>query len=142
MKSLVNCNPREFLAQTAKIRKSVANWLTVTDIMAIRERQPENIIDLTKVDKDKVAETLEENKKKIQEQAMKNLNAILESMLELHPDETLEILALICFVEPKDIENYKMTDFLGVMAETMNDQSVIDFFISLVRLGNLNTSKV
>ena len=141
MKSLVNCNPREFLAQTAKIRKSVSNWLTVTDIIAIRERQPKEIIDLTTVDKEKVADTLAENKKKINEQAMKNLDAMLESMLELHPDETLEVLALICFVDPKDIDKYKMSDFLGIIAETLNDQSVMDFFISLVRLGNLNTSK-
>lgn len=141
MKSLVNCTPREFLTQTAKIRKSVSNWLTVTDIMAIRERQPKEIIDLTTVDKEKVADTLAENKKKLNEQAMKNLDAMFESMLELHPEETLEVLALICFVDPKDIDNYKMSDFFGVIAETINDQSVMDFFTSLVRLGQMNTSK-
>lgn len=141
MKSLVNCTPREFLAQTAKIRKSVSNWLTVTDIMNIRQRKPKNIIDLKTVDKEKVADTLEANKKKINEQAMDNINAMLESMLEKHPDETLEVLALVCFVDPKDIDNYKMSDFLAVISETISDQSVIDFFTSLVRLDQMNTSK-
>ena len=41
MKNLANCKPSEFLVQTNRIRKSVENWLTVTDILNIRRNQPE-----------------------------------------------------------------------------------------------------
>lgn len=33
MKNLSNCKPSEFLRQTARIRKSVAKWLEVTDLI-------------------------------------------------------------------------------------------------------------
>ena len=40
MKNLANCNVREFLTQTNKIRKSVSNWLSLTQILEIRKNNP------------------------------------------------------------------------------------------------------
>lgn len=130
MKTLVNCNPKEFLVQTNKIRKSVANWLSLTKVMEIRKGKP-NIPD---------GATAEERKKATQDQVMKNLTAMLDSILDEYPDETAELLGLMCFVEPSDLENHKMTEFLGAFSEIISCPEVISFFTSLMQLEQMNTS--
>ena len=130
MKNLANCTPREFLVQTNKIRKSVSRWLKLTDIVNIRKRVPDLPLDMSKEDRDKA----------MREQAVENLNAMLDAMLDEHPGETIEVLGLLCFIEPENLDNYKMSDLLGGFAEVIGCPEVINFFISLVRLGNLNIS--
>ena len=41
MKNLANCKPTEFLRQTNRIRKYVAQWLDMTGILDIRKDMPE-----------------------------------------------------------------------------------------------------
>lgn len=126
MKSLATCSPREFLKQTNLIRKSVSKWLTDTDILNIRKRTPQLSADATE----------EEKKGAIREQARKNLDAMLDAMLEEHPDETLEVLALTCFIDPKEIDNYTMIELLEPITEMMNNSTVLSFFTSLIQLAN------
>ena len=71
---------------------------------------------------------------------MDNLNAILEAALEKYPDETAEVIGLCCFIEPEDLDDYKVSDLLGSAAEMMSCPEVVDFFTSLARLGMMNTS--
>lgn len=125
MKNLANCTPTEFLRQSNRIRKSVENWLKLTDIMGIRQRMPDV----------KGVEDEAERKRLVSEQMKSNLSAMLDAALEEHPNETAELLALICFIEPQDIDNYKITDLLGAIAEILNSTEVISFFTSLVNLG-------
>lgn len=125
MKNLANCKPSEFLKQTNKIRKSVMKWLTDTDIMNIRKRLPELSEDATKEEKDKA----------MYEQAKKNLNAILDAILDDHPDETLELLALLCFVEPSKVDDYDISEYLDSMTDMINNHSVLNFFTSLLQLA-------
>ena len=126
MKNLANCKPSEFLQQTNKIRKSVSKWLTDTDILNIRKQMPDIEEDATK----------EKREEAVYEQARKNLDAMLDAILDEHPEETLELLALLCFVEPSDVDNYEITEYLDSMMEMLNNRSVINFFTSLVRLAN------
>lgn len=126
MKNLANCKPSEFFVQTNKIRKSVAKWLTVTEIHEIRKRLP-------KYD-DKM--DAEERSKIRREQMQKNMKAILDAVLEKHPMETIEIMALACFIDPKDADNHPMSEYLKSISELMADESVLSFFTSLVSLGN------
>ena len=126
MKNLANCKPSEFLKQTNVIRKSVSKWLTDTDIMNIRKRMP-NIPDEA---------TEEEKKLATEKQARENFNAILDAILEEHPDETLEVLAQMCFVEPKDVDNHEVTEYLESFHELMNNKAVLNFFTSLISLAN------
>lgn len=128
MKNLANCKPSEFLRQTNKIRKSVSKWLTDTDINNIRKRMPE----LPPMATD---EEIGEAKRK---QARENLNAILDAVLDEHPDETLEILALLCFVEPSHVDDYEVTEYLVSFNDLLNNRAVLDFFLSLMRLANLD----
>lgn len=130
MKNLANCKPSEFLVQTNKIRKSAANWLTMTDIMNIRKVQPLLRDDMTK----------EERKKALEDQAKKNLSNMLDSILESHPKETLDLLALCCFVDPENVDDYPVSEYLLSFTELMNDEAVLGFFTSLMRLVQKGTS--
>lgn len=125
MKNLANCNPKEFLRQTNRIRKSVANWLSLTNVMEIRKRLPS------------IADTDSEEAKQeaLKKQMKANLSAMLDAALEDHPDETAELLGLCCFIEPEDLENHKMTELLGAISELIDCPEVISFFTSLAKLG-------
>lgn len=130
MKNLANCKPSEFLKQTNRLRKSVQKWLTDTDIINIRKRLPEGL--------DKITDP-EEHKRLMGEQARKNLSAILDAAMEDHPDETLELLALMCFVEPENVDDYTITDYMTSLNELLNSQAVIGFFTSLTQLAQMAT---
>lgn len=125
-KTLANCKPSEFLKQTNRIRKSAMKWLEVTNIMNIRKHMPEVTDDMTE----------DERKKAIAKQVNANLNDMLDAILEKNPDETLELLALMCFVEPEDVDDYPVMDYLNAATALIGDSSVISFFTSLVRLAN------
>ena len=143
MKTLVNCTPEEFLTQTYKIKQSVSNWLTETDILNIRRRLPDGLVKVDDIpmgeNRDKI---LASNKKLLAEQSRKNLNAILDAVMVDHPKETLEVLALVCFIEPEDVNNHKMHEYLVAINEIINDEAVIGFFTSLARLGLMNSENV
>lgn len=130
MKNLANCKPSEFLKQTNRLRKSVQKWLTDTDIINIRKRLPEGLDNITDP---------EEHKRLMGEQARKNLSAILDAAMEDHPDETLELLALMCFVEPENVDDYTITDYMTSLNELLNSQAVIGFFTSLTQLAQMAT---
>lgn len=152
MKNLANCPPVEFLVQTNKIRKAAAIWIKDTKIMEIRKNKPK-LKELVEIDEsmsdDKKAEIEEmntkikaENQKILREQQYKNLSDILDNALETHAQETAELLAMMCFVEPKDMNNHKVTEYLKEFGEIISDKDVLDFFVSLMRLENLNTLSV
>ena len=128
MKNLANCKPSEFLKQSNKIRKAVAKWLADTDIINIRKRMPEIPDDATE----------SEERELTTKKAMENANAMLDAMLEEYPDETLGILALLCFVEPENVDDHEVTEYLDSFYELVNNPSVIRFFTSLMRLANSN----
>lgn len=135
LKTLADCKPSEFLRQTNLIRKSVERWLTVTDIAAIRKRLPAMEATPEGADAEKTAEIIKRNKAAMAKQARKNLSAILDAMLEEHPDETLEVLALCCFVEPKDVDKHPMGEYLTAFSKLISDEAVLGFFTSLMRLA-------
>lgn len=130
MKNLANCKPSEFLIQTNKIRKSVAKWIEVTDIMNIRKEVPVITDDMTE----------DERRDAVSRQIKSNISKILDSILDEHPMETLELLALMCFVDPKDVDNYPISEYIDSITELINNDSVISFFTSLARLDSRTTS--
>lgn len=142
MKTLANCKPTEFFAQTNKIRKAVKNWLDVTDILEIRKRVPELSSPAKVESKEELEKSIEERKQAFAKQSLQNLFDILEAVLEKHPEETIELMALICFIEPKDADNHAMSEYLTAINELMSDKAVVDFFFSLASLGTVNTSSI
>lgn len=135
-KNLANCKPTEFLRQTARVRKAVEKWLKETKIMEIRSRKVEGIETVPDdADLDAAYEIRRRNAQKITAQQRKNFNDILNAVMDEHPDETLELLALLCFIEPKDVDNYDISYYLGNFAELISNKDVINFFTSLAQLG-------
>lgn len=128
MKTLANCSPREFLIQTNKIRKSVSEWLTLTGIMDIRKALPELPKDISDEDREKA----------IEKQVKSNLQRILDVVLDEHPEETAELLGLLCFIEPEDLDNHPMTDILASLSDIIGSPEVIGFFSSLTNTGLIN----
>lgn len=125
MKNLANCKPSEFLRQTNKIRHYVQKWMDITDIPNIRKRLPQIPEGATE----------EERKKLIREQSMKNLSAMFDAALEEHPEETMGVLALACFIPAEEAEIHPMEDYLISLSELMESEGAIRFFTSLVSLG-------
>ena len=140
MKNLANCKPSEFFKQTVKIKKAVENWMTETDIMNIRKNvaKPSPITqDMT--DEEKRA-AVDDFKRRTEEQAKRNMSRIFDAIFDEHPDETLELLALLCFIEPKDVDNHTIDEYLKAITEMISNEAVLGFFTSLARLGLFNTS--
>ena len=123
MKTLANCKPSEFLRQTNRARKCAERWMEATDIASIRKRLPELNDDMTD----------EEKQAALEKQVKANMSAILDEALEKHPDETLELLALVCFVEPEDVDDYPMVEYIDAANALINNKTVTSFFISLLK---------
>lgn len=135
MKTIANCKPSEFLKQTNLLRKAVEKWMKNTDIINIRKKVPVFTVipqDATQEEKDKI---IEHNKKLSEEQAFKNMNEILDAALEKYPDETLEVMALCCFIEPENVDDYPISDYLNAFSEVLQSKAVISFFTSLAKWG-------
>ena len=143
MKNLANCKPAEFLVQTNKIRKAVSKWLKDTNVLEIRKRQPANLVEITDTMTDEEKETAQNaNEIATREQTHQNLSDMLDAALESNPQETMNLIAMICFVDPEHVDEYKPTAYLKEIAQVLADEDVIDFFMSLMRLesaGILNT---
>ena len=134
MKTLANCTPREFLVQTNKIRKSVSKWLTLTNILGLRKEKPQIAADASE----------EEKKAALENQVRHNLSSMLDAVLDEYPDETAELLGLLCFIEPDDLDNHSMLEILTNFTDILNSKEVMSFFISLMQLesnGIFDTQK-
>lgn len=142
LKTLATCKPSEFLRQTNRIKKSVEKWLNVAGIKELRSHAPE----LEEVTENMTAEeklkVYERNKERLENQGLKNLSGILDSIMVEHPEETLEVMALCCFVEPENVDDYPMEDYFEAWASLMNNKAVISFFTSLLSLAQTFTSSV
>ena len=129
-KNLANCKPKEFMVQTRLIKHAVEKWLTETEILKIRQNMP-TIPD---------GATDEDQRKLIEKQQKENLSRMLDAIMDEHPDETVELLGLLCFVPKDEIDNYPMSYYMESLTELLNDQAVWSFFTSLAiaarRLGS------
>ena len=141
-KNLATCKPSEFLVQANRIRKHAEKWMKVTDIIEIRKQMPTLINIPANATQEQVDEIKKQNDRLVQEQAGKNISLILDSIMEEHAQETLEMLALLCFVEPSDVDNHSVAFYLANLADVLNDKDVISFFTSLVQLDRMNSLNV
>lgn len=137
LKNLANCKPTEFVKQTVRIKKSVEKWLEATDIMNIMQKKPEKLEMLTDDMKpDERQAAFDRNKEISDKLAKEKISKAFDAMLENHPDETLEILALSCFVEPEEVDTHTIDEYFSAWNEMLNNSSTISFFISFIRLAN------
>ena len=130
-KNLANCTPDEFLDQSFLIMDAAEKFMKVNDILGIRGRKVEGLQEIPKDNEEEADRVRRENAKKITAQRMKNVKDLLTSMMHTHKSETLELLALSCFIDPADVNNYTMPFFLRNVGEMISDQDVLAFFTSL-----------
>lgn len=125
IKSIANCKPSEFLKQTNAIRHYVEKWLKDIEFADIRKRLPTIPEGATE----------EEKKELIAAQSRKNFSEMLDSALDQHPEETLGVLALCCFLPAEEADNQPMDFYIEAIADLIESEAVMRFFISLVKLG-------
>ena len=138
MKNLANCTPVEFLRQTNKIRHSVEGWLKETGILEVRKNKP-SLIQITDTMSDEEKQKAEkDNRQRLEAQVKKNISEMLDRALDVNAEKTVEVIAMMCFVEPQDANNVKPTVYLKNLGEILEDKDVMDFFTSLMRLDQRN----
>ena len=123
MKTIANCTPAEFLAQSWRIYKDVRDLLMDVDAASIRKKQP----------KLSGKETAEERDALIREQAKANLVEILQAMLEKHPQETARIMGLLCFIPEKELDKHSGIELLAPVVEILQNEEIVRFFSSLAK---------
>ena len=126
MKVLSQFEGVEFLKRCNKIRKEVQAFLKETKVLKIRENLPVFTGN----------ETAEEKAQKNKEQATKNINDMLDIMLEKYPEKTIELFKL--FVEQEEGEELSGMDIVFAGMNVLFDDRVMDFLLSLMRLGQMN----
>lgn len=124
MKTLASCTPMEFAKQTVLIKNYVSKWLTDTDILNIRKQGTVGV---------------DGDAKQI---TKRRLSAMFDAILAEHPEETIKLLALVCFVPVENVNDHKMNEYFAALNELINDEAVVGFFISLVGLAQKITLKV
>lgn len=128
MKCLATCKPTEFVAQTAKIKDAIANWMEVVDFIGIRANHP--VYEMIPKDAtiEQKGEILKKNAELKKKKAMENVSQLIDNMLVKHPQETLNVLALCCFVEPEHVDEHTMDEYLACVMDMMESESIIRFF--------------
>lgn len=142
MKTLATCKPTEFLVQTNKIRRYAENWLNNTDILNIRKNVPKLKSAPSGATPEEKRQIVDENKRLLEEQSRKNLSRMLDAILQEHPEETLGLIALCCFIEPENVDDHSVEEYLDALSGIIGNASVLNFFTSLVALGQTLGSEV
>lgn len=104
----------------------MSKWLELTKVLEIRKNLPEVNAEASK----------EDAKAALEKQVRQNLAAMLDAILEEYPEETAELLGLLCFIEPEDLDNHSMAEILANVTDILNSEEVLGFFMSLAQLGN------
>lgn len=138
MKNLANCKPTEFLKQTVRIKHAAEKWLDATQLLKIREITPEVKLIDDDMEPEEKAKVLAENRKARSKQQKKNLSKMFDAMMEENADGTLELLALSCFVEPENVDDHTIDEYLQAISEMLGNEAVISFFTSLAKWGLIN----
>lgn len=129
MKTISELNGVDFLRQCNKIRHEVSSILKNTKVMEIRKKVP--------VYED--TDTKEIRLKKLEEQQKKNLDEMLDIILEEKAEDTVKLFDLLIIKEDGDKElpgiELAMTGF-----QILSDKRVVDFLLSLMRLADQATA--
>lgn len=127
-KNLARCKPSEGFTQMVKIRRLAEKWIKEVGFAEIYKKAPEFKPITPNLTAEQLTEVNAENDRIKAEQGMKNLLEMFDGIFEKYPQDTLSLMALCCFVEPEDVDNYEMADFIEAVYEMANDKAVINFF--------------
>lgn len=141
MKNLANCKPTEFFKQAYKTKKAAEKWMKDTNIIELRGRIPELVKITKEMTEEEKQNAFRENQQRIKKAGLENALEILDKALGEHAEETLEVLAYCFFLEPSEIDNYQVKDFLQGITELLTTPEVVGFFTSVAQLGQIGLRK-
>ena len=124
MRTIANLDGVEFLRAINRTRHAAEKLMKVTDVLNIWKKPPTF----------KGDETEEEKLKISRGQIKKNLNDILDTLLEKHPEETYECIMALCVRDEGEPE----PDGIELMMAAFNliaDERVINFLLQLGKSG-------
>ena len=124
MKTIANLRGAEFLRAINRTRKAVEKLLSATGVMKIRKNVPKFIGN----------ETPEEKAEMERAQVKKNLNDMLDSLLETHPEETYEFIMALCVRDEGDPEPDGIELIMAAFS-LIGDKRVLDFLLQLGKSG-------
>ena len=128
MKTIANLTGAEFLRAINRTRHAVENLLKVTGVMKIRKNVPTFTGN----------ETAEERAEMERAQVKKNLNDMLDSLLETHPEETYACILALCVREEGEPEPDGIELIMAAFS-LIGDKRVLDFLIQLGKSGLFGT---
>lgn len=128
MRTIANLSGVEFLRAINRTRHAVEKLMKVTDVLNIWKKNPTFKGDETEEEKLEIARG----------QIKKNLNDILDTLLEKHPEETFECIMALCVrdegePEPDGIE------LVMAAFNLISDKRVLDFLLQLGKSGLIAT---
>ena len=128
MKTIANLNGVEFLRAINRTRHAVEKLMKVTDVLNIWKKNPTF----------KGDETEEEKLEMSRNQIKKNLNDILDNLLEKHPEETFECIMALCVREEGEPEPDGI-ELIMAAFNLISDKRVVDFLLQLGKSGLIGT---
>lgn len=128
MRTIANLSGVEFLRAINRTRHAAEKLMKVTDVLNIWKKNPAFTGE----------ETPEEQHEMARNQIKKNLNDILDTLLEKHPEETFEFIMALCVrdegePEPDGIE------LVMAAFNLVSDKRVMDFLLQLGKSGLIAT---
>lgn len=129
MRTIANLNGVEFLRAINRTRHAVEKLMVATDVLAIWKKQPQF----------SGSETAEQQHEMMRTQLKSNLNDMLDTLLEKHPEETYECIMALCVLDEGEAEPDGIALVMAAF-ELIADKRVVDFLLQLGKSGLINTA--
>lgn len=128
MRTIANLNGVEFLRAINRTRHAVEKLMTVTDVLKIWKKNPAYT----------GKETSEEKYEMARNQIKKNLNDMLDTLLEKHPEETYACIMAMCVLDEGEPEPDGIAIVMAAFS-LISDKRVLDFLLQLGKSGLIDT---
>jgi hypothetical protein len=128
MRTIANLTGPEFLRAINRTRHAVEKLMETTGVLKIRKNVPQFTGE----------ETPEERQEMERAQVKKNLNDMLDNLLETHPDETYECIMALCVRDEGEPEPDGIELVMAAFS-LISDKRVVDFLLQLGKSGLFGT---
>ena len=128
MRTIANLTGKEFLCAVNRTRHAVEKLMETTGVLKIRKNVPQFTGN----------ETPEERQEMERAQVKKNLNDMLDTLLETHAEETYEFIMAMCVRDEGEPEPDGIELIMAAIS-LISDKRVLDFLSQLGKLGLFDT---
>ena len=128
MRTIANLSGVEFLRAINRTRHAVEKLMKTTGVLSIWKKNP------TFTGK----ETTDEKNEMMRNQIKKNLDEMLDSLLEKHPEVTMECIMAMC-VKDEGESDPDGIELVMAAFSLISDKRVLDFLLQLGKSGLFDT---